>query len=457
VRWTKWAFLVLCMSLMSQVSFADDSVLRLDLDESVRIALAQNPQIKQIMARLNIADERVQVASAPARLSVDFQGGAARVQPAQTPTVQVSVDGVESDFQQSSNFGYNVFEGTINIQKLLFDGGQVRNQIAAAQLSADSTHLAALDTWRRLHLQIEAAYITVLRAEESVQNALASRDLAKTTLSTAETRFAVGQVPRGDIVFAQVPLAQAELEVERSLFQRQSAREALLLLLGLPQRTPLEVNKLSPREELNLTRESALEHALAERADLQASLLELEAADKNLKAVSRGRRPSLALASSINPVGFDGNQLASGGYRVGLVLRWPILAGNVVEHQTRIAEAQQAEIVAGIELKKQTIEREVREAFRAVELARLSKDSTTLQVQRAAESLRIAQGQYNAGLAQFNVVNEQQRELVRAQGAQTQATYDYMLARARLDQVIGRKVLQENPFETTSFRPIPVA
>ena len=84
---------------------------------------------------------------------------------------------------------------------------------------------------------------------------------------------------------------------------------------------------------------------------------------------------------------------------------------------------------------------------RAVELARLAKDSTNLQVKQAAESLRIAQGQYNAGLAQFNVVNEQQRELVRAQGAQTQATYDYMEARARFDQVIGREVLREGPFE----------
>ena len=119
----------------------------------------------------------------------------------------------------------------------------------------------------------------------------------------------------------------------------------------------------------------------------------------------------------------------------------------MVEHQTHIAESQLVDIEAGIDLKKQTIEREVREAYRAVELARLAKDSTNLQVKQAAESLRIAQGQYNAGLAQFNVVNEQQRELVRAQGAQTQATYDYMEARARFDQVIGREVLREGPFE----------
>jgi outer membrane protein len=435
------------MSLTSQFSRAEESVLRLDLDEAVRIALAQNPQIQQILAQLNIADEQVQVASAPARLQLDLQGGVARVQPAQTPTVQVNVDGVQSNFQQDPGFGYNIFEGALNIQKLLFDGGQVRNRIAAAQLSSDSAHLSALDTWRRLHLQIETAYISVLRAEESVQNALTSRELAQTNLTTAEKRFAVGQVPRGDVVFAQVPLAQAELEVERAAVQKQSAKEALLLAIGLPQTTPLEVEELALREELDLTREMAVQHALEERADLKADLLKLDAAEKNLKAVSRGRRPQLAFASTVNPLGFDGNALASGGYRVGLVLRWPILSGNVVEHQTKIAEAQLVEIEAGISLKKQTIEREVREAYRAVELARLSKNSTNLQEKQAAESLRIAQGQYNAGLAQFNVVNEQQRELVRAQGAQTQATYDYMQARARLEQVIGRKVLREGPFE----------
>ena len=170
-----------------------------------------------------------------------------------------------------------------------------------------------MDTWRRLHLQIETAYISVLRAQERVENALTSRDLAQANLTTAEKRFAVGQVPRGDIVFAQVPLAQADLEVERAVFQKQSAKEALLLAIGLPQSTPVEVEELTPREELELTRETAIQYALEDRADLQADVLKLEAADKNLEAVRRGRRPQLAFASTINPLGFDGNALASGG------------------------------------------------------------------------------------------------------------------------------------------------
>ena len=163
---------------------------RLDLEQAVSIALAQNPQIKQLVAGLEIADEQIQVASAPARWGVNVTAGLARVQPAQTPTVEATLSGIEGDFQTNPNFAYTLLEGGINVNKLLFDGGQVRNQIAAARLSSDKTHLNAVDSWRRFHLQIEAAYIDVLRSEERVENALVSRDLAKTNYETAEKRFA---------------------------------------------------------------------------------------------------------------------------------------------------------------------------------------------------------------------------------------------------------------------------
>lgn len=455
VKLSMLQLLLLCMLLVCQISQAEEQVLRLDLEQAVSIALAQNPQIKQLVAGLEIADEQIQVASAPARWGVNVTAGLARVQPAQTPTVEATLSGIEGDFQTSPNFAYTLLEGGINVNKLLFDGGQVRNQIAAARLSSDKTHLNAVDSWRRFHLQIEAAYIDVLRAEERVENALVSRDLAKTNYDTAEKRFAVGQVPRGDVVFAEVPLAEAELEVERTVFERQSAKEALLLLLGLPQSTPLEVEKLIPPEQFDLTRETALNRAFEQRADLAAAEADAESASKELKAVSRGNRPRVGLAGTLNPVGFDGNALASGGYRVGLVLQWPILQGNVVEHQTKIAEAQYAGKLAGIELKRQNIEREVRQAYRAVELARMAQQSTSVQLNAARESLRIAQGQYRAGLANFQVVNDQQRELVRAQGAYTQSFFDYMLALAQLEQAMGEGVPYEAPFfpeETTSSK-----
>ena len=56
-------------------------------------------------------------------------------------------------------------------------------------------------------------------------------------------------------------------------------------------------------------------------------------------------------------------------------------------------------------------------------------------------------------VANFQVVNDQQRELVRAQGAYTQSFFDYMLALAQLEQAMGEGVPYEAPFfpeDTTS-------
>lgn len=395
------------------------------------------------MAQLKIAREQAEIAAAPARLNIGFVGGAARVQPAQTPVIQATIAGVEGSFQNDPNFAYNVLEATLTFRKLIYDGGLVATRIAAAKLGAQSTEYSALAQWRSLHLEIEASYLNVLQTAERIRNAEASRELALANLNTAEKRFAVGQVPRGDIVFAQVPLAQAELELERAAFEHQSAREALLLLLGIPQSTPVEVEEVTAPPPLPWTLEQALQMAMQQRYDLLATQIDVVSAEKTIKATKKEDDPRVALAARVDPVGFDGTNLASGGYRVGVQLEWPILNGNLVAHQVKVAQAQYDGRVALLEQKKQEVEREVREAYREVKLAEIARSSTALQLDQARESLRISQGQYSAGLAAFNVVNDQQRELVRAQGAQTQSTYNYLLARARLNQAVGSDVLAE--------------
>ena len=429
--------------LASQVTLADPSPIRLELEEAIHVALVRSPRLQKVLARLKIAREQVDVVAAPSRLAINFRGGFSRVQPAQTPGVPASISGIEGEFQTDPNFAFNLIEGTFTIRQLIYDGGLIAHRIAAAKLDAQSTEYYALAEWRRLHLEIESAYISVLRSQERILNAQASQELAQANLTTAEKRFAVGQVPRGDIVFAQLPLAQAELEVQQAAYAKQSAEEQLLQLLGLPQGTPLEVVDRPISRPLESSLEEALGSAFEQRYELKAALAEADSAARRIRAAKKEDDPRVALGGSVEPLGFDGTQLAAGGYRVGVQLEWPILNGNVVRHQIRQAEAEHSFRLAVVEERKQEVEREVREAFRAVELAKIARDSTFLQVESAREALRISQGQYNAGLTGFPVVNEHQRELVRAQGAQTQATYDYLLARARLDQAMGGDVVEE--------------
>lgn len=431
------------MLLSGMASSDEPSTLHLKLDEAVRVALAKSPRIQQVLAELQIAREDVELAAAPARPVLSFQSEVGRVQPAQTPTVPASLSGVQGNFQTAASFSFTTFEGRFNMRQLLYDGGLVANRIAAARLNAESTEFTALHTWRALHLEIQQAYINVLRSEQLISNAEKALELAQKNLDSAEKRFAVGQVPRGDIIQAQVPLAQAELDLEQANFQHRSNKEQLLLLLGLPQNLPLTLDDMPPIEPIELTMEQAVAKAIEKRYDLLAAQAEAEAAKRTVRAAHKEDDPRVSLTGSLDPLGFDGSSIAPGGYRVALRLEWPIFNGNIVAHQINQAEARLSLQESVLEQRRQQVVREVREAFRAVELARISKDSTQLQFQGASESVRIAQGQYRAGLANFLVVNQQQRDLVRAQGARTQSIYDYLLARARLDQAMGSDVLQD--------------
>ena len=45
----------------------EPSTLHLKLEEAVRVALVKSPRIKQVLARLKIAQEQVEIAAAPSR------------------------------------------------------------------------------------------------------------------------------------------------------------------------------------------------------------------------------------------------------------------------------------------------------------------------------------------------------------------------------------------------------
>jgi outer membrane protein TolC len=185
-----------------------------------------------------------------------------------------------------------------------------------------------------------------------------------------------------------------------------------------------------------ITLEEARAKAFAERPDLKAQQGREAGTQLSASAAKLERLPSLSVFGEYGSIGsaFDN---ARPTRTIGLALRVPIFDGGRRDARRAEATSQyRAERVRTKELREQ-IELDVRLALDALrsaeEQVKVSKDGLKLSDNELAQ----AQRRYEAGVAFGLEVTDAQTRLERARDNQTEALYNYNLARIDLEQAMG--------------------
>jgi len=183
--------------------------------------------------------------------------------------------------------------------------------------------------------------------------------------------------------------------------------------------------------------ENAMAGAISERPDLKAQL-EREASSRLSASATRLERlPSLSAFGDYGSVG-SGFDNALPTRVVGLTLRVPIFDGGRRDYRRAEAASQfRAEKVRTKELKEQ-IELDIRLALDALRSADEQVKVAREGLQLSENELAQAQRRYEAGVAFGLEVTDAQTRLERARDNQTEALYNYNLARIDLEQAMGQ-------------------
>ncbi len=391
------------------------------------MALAGNPRIAAALALVRVREQEAEVAASPGR-------------PAGTLLLLAPPPSV---FQTTFNNDYVLSPARLEFRQLLLDGGKLLARLDQAHTQATKAAQEAVSEEQQLCLEVQLAYLQSLSAGERLALAEESLEAARRHQTNARARYAAGQAPRGDILTANVPVSERELELSRARFQARDAQESLARLLGLPLDTPLELVEPAVPAPLEQSLEQLLPGALADRPSLKAVRLELAAAEQGIKAASRENNAELqailgAAVQSNNQQFLDGV-----GLRAGLQLSWPFLDGNRTSHLTLAAVASRDLAAARLAEAERQVEQEVRRAYRAVELAQTSYATAGQRLTAGEEAVRVAAAQYEAGFVAFHAVRDAQLDLDRARVDLMTLYYDYLQARAQLDWACGREALEE--------------
>ncbi|THD69280.1 hypothetical protein E7Z59_02830 [Robertkochia marina] len=356
-------------------------------------------------------------------------------------------------FSEAANAG-------ISIQKRLREAQQERFNVA---------NLDAI-------LQVSALYFNALIAKINLNIQRENRDLTLRNLELAELNYQAGQSGRSDMLRFRSEMAQNTQNLIEATNALQLAYVEINRQINMPLETPITVADAKLGEGIfeaynysNLAeildnprmRQPFIEFLVNEG---KTNLPEFKVIDRSLEATQRNIRynttgrllPELGLQGAYN---YDFNQWGAGAgdirpkgfFTAGVNLRVPIFQQNNFSINRQTAEIQKDQL----EIQKAGLAQDNETAIREVVLNLINQISniklSEISADAAREALELTRESYTAGAVNIVQLIDAQNNLLRAQLAQSNAIYNFLLNATQLERLIGHSFLLHTPEENAEF------
>ncbi len=191
-------------------------------------------------------------------------------------------------------------------------------------------------------------------------------------------------------------------------------------------------------DEVNLDRNTTMKQ-LAIQSEMLAETVRLQ---------KYANIPSLALAFNFsmnamtNDFNFSEYQWTPYSY-VGLSLNIPIFAGGKRYQQIRQAKNQYDQVQLQVENTERQLKIAIRQSLTTMETCMKNYYAAQDAVAMASKGYAIAEKAYQVGRSTLIELNDAQLALTQSQLAQSQAIYNFVVAKAQLEQTLGQDFINE--------------
>jgi outer membrane protein len=335
-------------------------------------------------------------------------------------------------------------ETSLQLSQLVWDSGLTPSRIRQGQARLWQAQWEETETAQTLAFNVARNFYNVLRSRALLRLNEAIVARAERDVDLAQTAVEVGTGARIDILRAQVPLANARVDLIAARKQAEKDLEALKNAMGLPGTAPLEIAAGPFPAEPTLTLEECRSRAYAQRPELRRLEAALAASREALRAARIQQQPQLSVNGTYEDF-FYSSRKVDREWSAGAILSAPLFDGGRTKAAVRAAQAELEAARAQQEQMRQSIDLEVSQAYLDLESARERRQAAQLSVELAQQNLAANQDRYREGVGSLLEVTDAQVELARAETNQIQAEYDFYLAIIALRQAMGERLWEEAP------------
>lgn len=323
----------------------------------------------------------------------------------------------------------------------LFTGFRRGAQMDAARATEMSAGAGLLDAQYQTTLSAKQTFFGALAANELVRVRELSVRRAQEQLSVSVAKLRAGSATRSDSLRSLVTLGTSQLQLLTALTAVATSEANLGRLVGMDGRV-----RALPDSAYLMVVEIGDTSAIRTEAEnnspkVRAAQAQADAAMASVKASKAAWWPQLNLSGRYSYNGNDSQNYQFFDSRSAtLALSFPIF--NQFQRDQSIVNATtsaDAAVSTAADARRQ-VDASLTARLAELESARAQIDISTTSLQAATEDLRVNQERYRVGAATIVDVLSSQEALSQAEVDVIQARYNYVVAKAQIEAIIGRSL-----------------
>ena len=354
--------------------------------------------------------------------------------------------GYSASKQIDFGFERNNYSFGVTGRYTIWDHGQRNIGLLQARENKNLVGIQNDQVRQNLVFQVTQAYYEVLKAQELVKVDRQNLDRSRENRERVEAYVEAGIQIEADIATAQVREANSELALLNDQNQLDIALANLPRIMGLNPATRIRVveNK-EPKNEVeivDISLDEAINHAIKVRPEFMVGKSNIKQTEYALRLTKLTRYPKLNAQYNhdfnLDDYFDDSEDLGHLRYwRFAATLDFPIFDGGVTKRRVDELELQLDRIREDLEDLKRSVALEVQQAYLNLIRAAKSVEISGAQVRDARLSLNVIRERFIQELAILIELLDAQTAFASALTSQVRIFYDYQIAQASLQKVLG--------------------
>lgn len=341
----------------------------------------------------------------------------------------------------TSNFprvtpAFNYFDARVSLGQSVFNFKNLEKERAASE-TVKAAQFTYKDAREMVVLAVGNAYLESIAAAARVETTEAQVKSAQALYEKAADQQKAGLTPAIDALRSQVELQTRQQQLIVAHNDLAKLKLNLARIIGLPPGQEFVLTEKAPYQALAaLPLDTYLQRAYAGRADYQAALAQVRAAELSRRAAFAGHYPTLDLDANLGDIGVAPGQ-SNGTWQVNGGINIPIFAGNRVHSDVLEADAQLKQARSQLGDLRGRIDYEVRTALLDLNAAAEQVEVARSSVDLAEQALAQSQDRFTAGVADNLEVVQAQEAVASAHESYIQSLYAHNLSKVELAHAIG--------------------
>ena len=410
----------------------------LNLDDAIQIALQQNLPLRISKAELEISQADVLRAASEGRIKASLGGYLLwsdqptmwTVAPTISPPLMVPAPGEQAAIMRA------------NLMYPLFTGGLLEARLAAAESNERVAISEVAAIMQEILFKVRAAYYGVVLAQDKVSLAEWNVKEQEEALRLFQVQLKAGRIA-GYVVYrsqAEVANALQRYNLARTTLSEAETRLKETLAVSMKSQFVIGDNLPTLAHDSDLDTDITL--ALIDRPDLMSAKHGVDEALHRIEEAEAAYSPQVYLGaqySAISRSPLNGNSGGyDGGYSVGMSVAIPLLDGGERKSRVQRGKALQASRELRLRQAELQVSRQVADARSRWESALANFELSDQEVIKANEDLRVARLRQKVGRAIYLETLDALEAVSRARLNQMQTHYDLAVAQAQLQLATGQ-------------------